>query len=48
MKAARLHAYGQFPIVEDVAEPAVSGPLDVVVRVGGRVVAHARARHTRA
>ena len=35
MKAARLHAYGQFPIVEDVAEPAVSGPLDVVVRVGG-------------
>ena len=35
MKAARLHAYGQLPIVEDVAEPVVSGPLDVVVRVGG-------------
>src|SRR5688572_2188455 len=35
MKAARLHTYGQLPIVEDVGEPVVSGPHDVVVRVGG-------------
>ena len=35
MKAARLHAYGQLPRVEEVAAPVVSDPLDVVVRVGG-------------
>ena len=35
MKAVRLHAYHQEPVVEDVPEPTVSGPLDVVVRIGG-------------
>ena len=35
MKAVRLHAFGQPPVVEDVPEPTLAGPLDVVVRVGG-------------
>ncbi len=35
MKAVRLHAYHQEPVVEDVPEPIVSGPLDVVVKIGG-------------
>ncbi|MEO8274071.1 MAG: NAD(P)-dependent alcohol dehydrogenase [Chloroflexota bacterium] len=35
MKAARLHAYGELPVVEEIAEPVVAGPFDVVVRVGG-------------
>jgi NAD+-dependent secondary alcohol dehydrogenase Adh1 len=35
MKAVRLHAYHQQPVVEDVPDPAVKGPLDVVVRIGG-------------
>ncbi|MGZ0147808.1 NAD(P)-dependent alcohol dehydrogenase [Kribbella sp. WER1] len=35
MKAVRLHGYHQQPVVDDVPEPAVKGPLDVVVRIGG-------------
>ncbi|MDX6302748.1 MAG: NAD+-dependent secondary alcohol dehydrogenase Adh1, partial [Nocardioidaceae bacterium] len=35
MKAVRLHAYHQQPVVEEVPEPTVTGPLDVVVKVGG-------------
>lgn len=35
MKAVRLHQYGEYPRVEEVAEPKVSGPHDVLVRVGG-------------
>ncbi|MEV0716689.1 alcohol dehydrogenase catalytic domain-containing protein, partial [Asanoa sp. NPDC050611] len=35
MKAVRLHAYHQQPAVEDVPEPTVKGPFDVVVRIGG-------------
>jgi NAD+-dependent secondary alcohol dehydrogenase Adh1 len=35
MKAVRLHGYHQEPVVEDVPEPTVSGPLDVVVKIGG-------------
>jgi len=34
MKAARLHAYHEDLKVEEIAEPALSGPLDVVVRIG--------------
>ena len=34
MKAARLHAYHEDLKVEEIAEPKVSGPLDVVVRIG--------------
>jgi NAD+-dependent secondary alcohol dehydrogenase Adh1 len=35
MRAVRLHAYHQQPVIEDVPEPSVKGPLDVVVKVGG-------------
>ncbi len=35
MKAVRLHAYGQRPVVEDVPEPTLRGPTDVIVRLGG-------------
>jgi len=35
MRAVRLHAFGQPPVVEEIPEPELSGPLDVVVRVGG-------------
>jgi NAD+-dependent secondary alcohol dehydrogenase Adh1 len=35
MKAVRLHGYHQQPVVEDVPEPHVKGPLDVVVKIGG-------------
>ena len=35
MKAIRLHAYHEQPVLEDVPEPAVTGPLDVIVEVGG-------------
>jgi NAD+-dependent secondary alcohol dehydrogenase Adh1 len=34
MKAVRVHSYGKRPSVDDIAEPAVTGPLDVLVRVG--------------
>jgi NAD+-dependent secondary alcohol dehydrogenase Adh1 len=35
MKAVRLHAFHQQPVIDEVPEPKVSGPLDVVVKVGG-------------
>jgi D-arabinose 1-dehydrogenase-like Zn-dependent alcohol dehydrogenase len=35
MKAARIFGYRQPPRVVEVPEPAVTGPLDVVVRVAG-------------
>ena len=35
MKAVRLHQYGHRPVIEQVPEPAVTGPLDVIVRIGG-------------
>ncbi|MGH3586516.1 MAG: NAD(P)-dependent alcohol dehydrogenase, partial [Pseudonocardia sp.] len=34
-KALRLHDYHKPPVVEDVPEPAISGPLDVIVKIGG-------------
>ncbi|MCU1506845.1 MAG: adh [Microbacteriaceae bacterium] len=34
MKALRLHAYGQAPAIEDIAEPKIAGPWDVIVDVG--------------
>jgi NAD+-dependent secondary alcohol dehydrogenase Adh1 len=34
MKAVRLHAYGQAPVVESVPEPQLSHPMDVMVRIG--------------
>jgi NAD+-dependent secondary alcohol dehydrogenase Adh1 len=35
MKAVRVHAYHEQPVVEDVPDPVVKGPLDVIVRIGG-------------
>jgi NAD+-dependent secondary alcohol dehydrogenase Adh1 len=35
MKAVRLHEFNQMPVVDDVPEPTISGPLDVIVRIGG-------------
>ena len=35
MKAIRLHAYEKQPVVEDIPEPGIAGPLDVIVEVGG-------------
>src|SRR5579871_5466313 len=35
MKAVRLHEFNQMPVVDDVPEPTISGPLDVIVKIGG-------------
>ena len=35
MKAVRLHGYHQQPVVEEVPEPTIRDPLDVVVKIGG-------------
>jgi len=35
MKAVRLHEFNQTPVVDDVPEPTISGPLDVIVKIGG-------------
>jgi NAD+-dependent secondary alcohol dehydrogenase Adh1 len=35
MRAVRLHGYHQDPVIDEVPEPTVQGPLDVVVRIGG-------------
>src|SRR3989475_6576705 len=35
MKAARLHQYDHRPVVEEVPEPHITRPHDVIVRVGG-------------
>jgi NAD+-dependent secondary alcohol dehydrogenase Adh1 len=35
MKAVRVHEYHKDPVIEEVPEPKICGPLDVVVRVGG-------------
>jgi len=34
MKAVRVHDYGKRPTLDDVPEPEITGPLDVLVRVG--------------
>src|SRR3954465_8679281 len=34
MKAVRVHAYGKRPSVDEVPEPTVQSPLDVLVEVG--------------
>jgi len=34
MKAVRLHRYHQDPVIEDVPEPQINGPWDVIVDVG--------------
>ena len=35
MKAVRLHEFHQPPVVDDIPEPAILGPLDVIVKIGG-------------
>jgi NAD+-dependent secondary alcohol dehydrogenase Adh1 len=35
VKAVRLHGYHQQPVVDEVPEPAIAGPLDVIVKIGG-------------
>ena len=35
MKAVRVHAYKQDPQIDDIPEPQLRGPLDVIVKVGG-------------
>ncbi|MQA63000.1 MAG: alcohol dehydrogenase catalytic domain-containing protein [Actinophytocola sp.] len=35
MKAVRLQTYHRRPVIEEVPEPTVSGPFDVVVKIGG-------------
>src|SRR6266508_906868 len=35
MNAVRLHRYDERPVVEQVPEPEVTGPHDVIVRIGG-------------
>ena len=35
MRAVRLHGYHRQPVIDEVPEPTVTKPLDVVVRIGG-------------
>jgi len=35
MKAVRLHKFRTQPVIDDVPEPKISGPLDVIVKIGG-------------
>ena len=35
MKAVRLHEFHKSPVVDEVPEPTISGPLDVIVKIGG-------------
>ena len=35
MKAVRLHAFHTKPLIDEVPEPAITGPLDVIVKIGG-------------
>ena len=35
MKAVRLHEFHKPPVVDDIPEPAIRGPLDVIVKIGG-------------
>jgi NAD+-dependent secondary alcohol dehydrogenase Adh1 len=34
MKAVRVHAYRKPPTVDDIPEPAIGGPLDILVEIG--------------
>jgi NAD+-dependent secondary alcohol dehydrogenase Adh1 len=35
MKAVRLRSYNEMPVIEDVPEPSIQSPLDVIVKIGG-------------
>src|ERR671926_59830 len=35
MRAVRVHRYHEDPSVDDIGEPKIQGPLDVIVKIGG-------------
>ena len=35
MKAVRIHKFHETPVIGEVPEPKVTGPLDVIVKIGG-------------
>ncbi|MFP4148390.1 MAG: NAD(P)-dependent alcohol dehydrogenase [Nitriliruptoraceae bacterium] len=35
MKAVRLHEYHRWPTLDEIPEPQITGPLDVIIRIGG-------------
>jgi NAD+-dependent secondary alcohol dehydrogenase Adh1 len=35
VKAVRLHKFNEMPVVDEVPDPEISGPLDVIVKIGG-------------
>ena len=35
MKAVRLHEFNSQPVIDEVPEPTITGPLDVIVKIGG-------------
>ena len=35
VKAVRLHEFHAQPVIDEVPEPAIDGPLDVIVKIGG-------------
>jgi NAD+-dependent secondary alcohol dehydrogenase Adh1 len=35
MKAVRLHAFNQQPQIDEIPEPKITSPLDVIVKIGG-------------
>ncbi len=35
MKAVRLHEFHHQPVIDEVTEPEIGGPLDVIVKIGG-------------
>ncbi|MBV9832619.1 MAG: NAD(P)-dependent alcohol dehydrogenase, partial [Marmoricola sp.] len=35
MKAVRVHEYKKDPSIDDIAEPKLQGPLDVIIKIGG-------------
>ena len=35
MKAVRLHEFHPQPVIDEVPEPVIAGPLDVIVKIGG-------------
>src|SRR6202140_3102223 len=35
MKAVRLHKFHSQPVIDEVPDPKISGPLDVIVKIGG-------------
>ena len=35
MKAVRVHSYHADPVIDDIPEPKIESPLDVIVKIGG-------------